>query len=575
MRRSRTATSPALGLAAALLLLVGCEVESSSGLLGCPAGSVSRNGRCTGGTDAGGGVDLALEVSTLQLDFAPTPIGASSQATFEIFNPNAVEAEVLINRLVSPAFVTPWMGALQISGGQRLLITVTFTPIALGPFTGRLELDTCGGLCPVEVSLRGEGVDESGGLQCGSANFGQVPVGQCRSRETECVNLGRQTLTVDRVDVTPTRAGFSAQTRPGQRILSGQSYALPLTFCPSQAGEAQAQARISFVGETFTASAQLYGFGTRDTGCQLIASEVVDFGVLAERRPAMQVIEFSNLGEQECRVTLNGLRPDSARAFRIDEPVMQFRLLAGRTRSFSVYFDGAAQGEYSGGLGYAVDDEPIVRFVELRAQVVGPGTPLVVTSRMAGPLTTLVEGEVPQWVGNQDDGYAMIPLGFPFTLFGRSVRTVYVSTNGFIAFSASRADSLQNQPLPSRVDPNHLIAWWWDDLNPGSARRQAVRFNEAPGPAGQAVLQIRFDDVPHFAQAGMTVSAEVRLYEGDNRLEVQYGEIGIPMGEDPFQASAGWEGPLGMEGADLLNCSPNCTTADWPRNTIYTYRDAP
>ncbi|CAN0512721.1 unnamed protein product, partial [Laminaria digitata] len=100
-------------------------------------------------------------------------------------------------------------------------------------------------------------------------------------------------------------------------------------------------------------------------------------------------------------------------------------------------------------------------------------------------------------------------------------------------------------------------------------------FNEAPGPTGQTILQIRFDNVPHFQQGGMTVSAEIRLYEGDNRLEVQYGEISIPMGEDPFMASAGWEGPLGVEGADVLNCSPSCTTANWPRNTIYTYRDAP
>ncbi|CAN0584133.1 unnamed protein product, partial [Laminaria digitata] len=119
----------------------------------------SRNGRCTSVGDAGTDPVVPLELSTQELIFPPAQLGSSTQSSFEIFNPNSVEAEVVISELLSPSFMTPWRGTLGIAAGQRMLVTLTFTPLGLGPFTGRLQLDLCGGSCPVEVNLRGEGVD--------------------------------------------------------------------------------------------------------------------------------------------------------------------------------------------------------------------------------------------------------------------------------------------------------------------------------------------------------------------------------------------------------------------------------
>ncbi len=66
---------------------------------------------------------------------------------------------------------------------------------------------------------------------------------------------------------------------------------------------------------------------------------------------------------------------------------------------------------------------------------------------------------------NKDDGYQTIPLGITFPFYGTDYTTAYLSTNGFISFTALTSSYLTNAAIPSTALPNNVIAAFWDDLD--------------------------------------------------------------------------------------------------------------
>ena len=68
--------------------------------------------------------------------------------------------------------------------------------------------------------------------------------------------------------------------------------------------------------------------------------------------------------------------------------------------------------------------------------------------------------------GTLDDGYTnAIPVGFDFKFYGTNYSNIYLSTNGFLSFSALTSSYYTNEPIPSSDAPNNIIAPMWDDLD--------------------------------------------------------------------------------------------------------------
>lgn len=193
-----------------------------------------------------------------------------------------------------------------------------------------------------------------------------------------------------------------------------------------------------------------------------------------------------------------------------------------------------------------------------------------VTSSSSIPLTP--SGGTPiTWLGSSDDGYADVAIGFPFSFLGSAVSSVFPGTNGFIGFSGP-SSALSNQSLPNLAAPNGLIAWWWDDLHFGlSSAGPTSATTTLLGAAPDRVRVFTFLNVPRYGSvAGAAgLNAEVRLFEGSNAIEVHYGAV--TGGSTTFSASAGWESPDGLYGANVLGCTTNCSTANWPANTVFRY----
>ncbi|HUD72355.1 MAG TPA: choice-of-anchor D domain-containing protein, partial [Dongiaceae bacterium] len=103
-------------------------------------------------------------------------------------------------------------------------------------------------------------------------------------------------------------------------------------------------------------------------------------------------------------------------------------------------------------------------------------------------------------------------MSFPF--YGVSVSRVWISTNGWIAFTAPASSDLANDPLPSTAAPRNLIGVFWDDLHrrTGSAR---YRFD------GTRFI-VQFSNFGRVTpSSGVSLTFEVILYP-NGRIVSQY-----------------------------------------------------
>lgn len=83
--------------------------------------------------------------------------------------------------------------------------------------------------------------------------------------------------------------------------------------------------------------------------------------------------------------------------------------------------------------------------------------------------------------GSVDDAAVAVALDRPINFYGDDYATVWVSTNGTIAFGEFFADLGANSRLPDHNFPNGLIAPFWDDLTLGETGAVYVLEDAANG----------------------------------------------------------------------------------------------
>lgn len=68
--------------------------------------------------------------------------------------------------------------------------------------------------------------------------------------------------------------------------------------------------------------------------------------------------------------------------------------------------------------------------------------------------------------GTLDDGWTnAIPIGFNMKFYGTDYSNIYLSTNGFLSFTALTSSYYTNAQIPGTALPNNIIAPFWDDLD--------------------------------------------------------------------------------------------------------------
>ncbi len=157
----------------------------------------------------------------------------------------------------------------------------------------------------------------------------------------------------------------------------------------------------------------------------------------------------------------------------------------------------------------------------------------------------------------EDDQVSVaIPVPFTFNFYGVGYTQLFISSNGFIAFTfppgAKPDGCCLGRPLPQN-DPgadgpwNNLIAGFWEDLTPpfgGQIRYQTL------GGAPNREFVVGFYHVSHFSGSSLVpVTFEMILHEGSDAIELQYGSA--PSDSDGFSTSVGIEDATGTIGLQV------------------------
>jgi hypothetical protein len=121
-----------------------------------------------------------------------------------------------------------------------------------------------------------------------------------------------------------------------------------------------------------------------------------------------------------------------------------------------------------------------------------------------------------------DDTSAAIPIGFNFNYYCQNYNSVKVCSNGFITFSGlpfTTSLSPYAQQLPDPAQPNAVIAFNWNDLDPTAGG--LITYTTIGNSPNQKFI-VTYTNIPLWSFGGSN-SGQIVLNEVDNSIEVHIG----------------------------------------------------
>ncbi len=144
------------------------------------------------------------------------------------------------------------------------------------------------------------------------------------------------------------------------------------------------------------------------------------------------------------------------------------------------------------------------------------------------------------WNGTLDDGYTnAIPIGFDFKFYGTNYSNIYLSTNGFLSFSALTSSYYSNAVIPNSSAPNNIIAAFWDDLD-GRTQGTVHYLREADK------LTIQFTNWQKYNATG-SLTFQIVLKSND-RIMFYYNNLNATL----TSATVGIENAAGNDGLQIV-----------------------
>ncbi|MBB5919545.1 subtilisin family serine protease [Actinoalloteichus hoggarensis] len=148
-----------------------------------------------------------------------------------------------------------------------------------------------------------------------------------------------------------------------------------------------------------------------------------------------------------------------------------------------------------------------------------------------------------------DDASTTVPLPFPVGFYGQQYREAFVSTNGFLTFTAP-STAFSNGRLPSTGAPNGAVYPFWDDLTVDAS---AGVYTGVSGADGERVFVVEWRDVrPLSSQTRLTFAAQ---FHEDGGIVFAYDSL--PAEVPAALGSSATVGIENAEGTDALEYSYN------------------
>lgn len=120
-----------------------------------------------------------------------------------------------------------------------------------------------------------------------------------------------------------------------------------------------------------------------------------------------------------------------------------------------------------------------------------------------------------------DEVSAAIPLGFTFELYEVPFTDCYISSNGYLSFTAGLGSGCcTGVVLPSGTYP-YSVFFGQEDLDPNSCTDGDITYYTTGAPGSQ-IFVLSYTDVPHYPgpEGTFPVTVQVQLYEGTQEVRI-------------------------------------------------------
>jgi len=119
-----------------------------------------------------------------------------------------------------------------------------------------------------------------------------------------------------------------------------------------------------------------------------------------------------------------------------------------------------------------------------------------------------------------------IPIGFTFNFYGSDFSQCYISSNGFVSFTAGLGSGCcTGQVLPNATYTNTIFLGQ-EDWDPNSCVDGDISYYTTGAPGSQ-IFVVSYTDVPHYPgpEGVFPITVQLQLYEGTNEIRIVTTEM--------------------------------------------------
>jgi Abnormal spindle-like microcephaly-assoc'd, ASPM-SPD-2-Hydin/Putative Ig domain len=318
---------------------------------------------------SGQGVTPTLDVNTLNMNFGSAKVGQSAQDQFLIITNNGTATITLTNitGIAAPFSIVnqPALPSVIIPG-QSISMTVRFTPVQSGDFTGQINLITDNPAINKSVQLAGKGIAPILSVSTATVDFGVVKGGTTKDLTFTIGNTGNDILTVNALTVNG--ASFSVPS-PGTpvTVAAGGTATVTVRFTPNSISPFTGT--LSIVSNGGSGSVALTGVGAG--GQVTVTPAQIDFGAISSGTTKTVALTVANSGNAPLAITsiTNPANPVFSVQFIGTAPI---QLLPNTSITLFVTFNPAASGAYSSSFVIGTDATNGNQTINLQGQALSP-----------------------------------------------------------------------------------------------------------------------------------------------------------------------------------------------------------
>ncbi len=253
-----------------------------------------------------------VRLNTVALTFASQQTGTTSapqNVTLQNFGKTALAITSVVTSTSQYAVSSNTCGT-SLAAGKSCIISVTFTPNAVGTITGSLTITDGDPTSPQVVSLTGTGSGSPAvTLSPGSLSFGQVLVKSSSTPQNVTVtNTGGGTLTFTGgnaagIKITGTDVSSYSQTNNcGSSLAAGASCTITVTFTPQTSGSLTADVTLTDNANSKTQTVSLNGTGAYPT-VKLTPSTLAFGSIEVGSTSSAMTLTLTNNGQVNLTIT--------------------------------------------------------------------------------------------------------------------------------------------------------------------------------------------------------------------------------------------------------------------------------